>query len=132
MSCWMASNYKKTAGIQFVANLSITNDSICIELGFWESLGSFSSSAEIKLSEIAHIEAIEEVKMKIFGFRMVGTGLPRLVVLGHFRKDGKKMMVYWVRGQQAVVIDLKSGPYQKMIIGCTNAKALAKELSLGV
>jgi membrane-bound inhibitor of C-type lysozyme len=41
-------------------------------------------------------------------------------------------MVYWTRGQQALILDLKSGPYQRMIIGCDNAEALAKELTTGV
>jgi hypothetical protein len=41
-------------------------------------------------------------------------------------------MVYWVSGQQAVILDLKTGPYQKVIIGCSDANALAKELTAGM
>jgi hypothetical protein len=120
------------AGIRFVAKLTVANGALQIELGFWERLGSLSRNSEIKLLEIEQVEAVEDVKMRIFGNRMLGTGLPKVVVLGHFRNDKKKMMVYWVRGQQAVILDLKSGPYQRMIIGCSDAKALTKELELGV
>lgn len=128
----MILNYKKMDGIRSVARLAIIGNALQIELGFWERLGSLSKNQKIKLSDIQNVEAVEDVKMRIFGNRVVGTGLPKVVVLGHFRKDKKRMMVYWVRGQQAVVIALKSGPYQRMIIGCSDAKALAKELTLGV
>jgi hypothetical protein len=112
-----------------VANLTISKTTLQIELGFWERLGSFSRNREIQLSEITSIEPVEDVKMRIFGNRMVGTGMPKVAVLGHYRKDKKKMMVYWVRGQQALILDLKSGPYQRMIIGCSDAKAKAQELN---
>jgi hypothetical protein len=125
-------NFKQMVGIRFVAKLTVANGALQIELGFWERLGSLSRNSEIKLLEIEQVEAVEDVKMRIFGNRMLGTGLPKVVVLGHFRNDKKKMMVYWVRGQQAVILDLKSGPYQRMIIGCSDAKALTKELELGV
>ena len=116
-------------GTRFVVNLKVSKASLQIELGFWERLGSFSRNREIQLSEIASVECVQDVKMSIFGFRMIGTGMPKVVVLGHYRKDKKKMMVYWVRGQQALILDLKSGPYQRMIIGCSDAKAKAQELN---
>jgi hypothetical protein len=119
-------------GIRFVAKLTITKDTLQIELGFWERLGSISRDSSIKLSDIAGVEAVEKVTLDIFGYRVVGTALPKVVILGHFRKSKKRMMVYWTRGQQALILDLKNGPYQKMIIGCDNAKALAKELTTGV
>jgi hypothetical protein len=120
------------AGIRFVAKLTVANGALQIELGFWERLGSFSRNQSIRLSEIAEVSYMEKVSMSIFGYRVVGTGLPGVVVLGHFRKSKKRMMVYWVRGQQALILDLKTGPYKRMIIGCSDAKALAKELELGV
>ena len=120
------------AGIRFVAKLTVANGSLQIELGFWERLGSFSRNQSIRISDIAEVSYMEKVSMSIFGYRVIGTGLPGVVVLGHFRKSKKRMMVYWVRGQQALILDLKTGPYKRMIIGCSDAKALAKELELGV
>ena len=115
-----------------MANVTITKETVHIELGFWERLGSFSRNATIQRSDITEVGHMEKVSMAIFGYRVIGTGLPGVVVLGHFRKSKKRMMVYWTRGQQVLILDLKSGPYQRMIIGCDNAKALAKELATGV
>jgi hypothetical protein len=128
----MILNYKKMDGIPYVAKLTVADCALQIELGFWERLGSFSRNQRIQLEDIAQVSHMSKVSMSIFGYRVVGTGLPGLVVLGHFRKSKQRMMVYWVRGQQALILDMKRGPYQRMIIGCTDAKALAKELSLGV
>ena len=115
-----------------MAKVTVTKSTIEIELGFWERLGSFSKNSSIILSDISNVEAVKKVTFDIFGFRLVGTGLPGVAVLGHYRKSKKRMMVYWVRGQQAVVVDLKKGPYQRMVIGCVDATALAKKLTTGV
>jgi hypothetical protein len=115
-----------------MAHLTVDNGSLKIELCFWERLGSFSRNQSIRLSDIAEVSYMEKVSMYVFGYRVIGTGLPGVVVLGHFRKSKKRMMVYWVRGQQALILDLKTGPYKRMIIGCSDAKASAEELSLGV
>jgi hypothetical protein len=119
-------------GIQFVAKLTITKDTLQIELGFWERLGSLSWNTTIQRSDITEVGHMEKVSLSIFGYRVIGTALPKVVLLGHFRKSKKRIMVYWTRGQQALILDLKSGSYQRMIIGCDNAKALAKELTTGV
>jgi hypothetical protein len=128
----MILNYKKMDGIPYVANLTVANGYLQIELGFWERLGSFSRNQRIQLEDIAEVSHMSKVSMSMFGYRVIGTGLPGVVVLGHFRKSKQRMMVYWVRGQQALILDMKRGPYQRLIIGCTDAKALAKGLSLGV
>ena len=115
-----------------MAKLTITKETLQIELGFWEKLGSFSRNTTIQRSDITEVGHMERVSMSVFGYRIVGTALPKVVLLGHFRKSKKRMMVYWVRGQQALILDLKNGPYKRMIIGCDNAKALAKELTTGM
>ena len=128
----MMLNYKPTDGILSVAKVTVAGDTLQIELGFWERIGSLSRNFTIKLSDITGVEAVQKVALDIFGYRVAGTALPRVVILGHFRKSKKRVMVYWVRGQQAVILDLKTGPYQKVIIGCSDANALAKELTASV
>lgn len=119
-------------GIRFVAKVFVVDGSLKIELGFWERLGSFSRNQSIKLEDISEFSHMEKVSMSIFGYRVIGTGLPGVIVMGHYRKAKKRMMVYWVRGQQALILDLKKGPYKRIIIGCADARSLAKEISLAV
>lgn len=112
--------------------LAVKDNSLEIELSFWEKVGSLSNSSSIKLSDITAVTTVEKMTVDVYGFRIAGTGLPGVAILGHYRKSKKRMMVYWVKGQQAVVLDLKTGPYQRMIIGCADANALAKKLTTGV
>ena len=74
-------------GIQFVAKLTITKDTLQIELGFWERLGSFSRNTTIQRSDITEVGHMEKVSMSIFGDRVIGTALPKVVLLGRFRKS---------------------------------------------
>ena len=112
--------------------LDIKDNSLEIELSFWEKVGSLTNSSSIKLSDINDVTAVDTVTVDLYGFRIAGTGLPGVAILGHYRRSKKRMMIYWVRGQQAIVLDLKNGPYQRMVIGCDDAKAWVKKLTASV
>lgn len=109
--------------------LAVKDNSLEIELSFWEKVGSLSNSSSIKLSDITAVTAVDKVTVDVFGFRIAGTGLPGVAILGHYRRSKKRMMIYWVRGQQAIVLDLKNAPHQRMVIGCDDAKVWAKKLA---
>ena len=115
-----------------MAKASVNNGVLNVKLNRWENLGGLSKSLAISLKDIESVEVVENPTWRTLGWRLAGTHLPNVVSLGHFRNEKKRLLVFWVRGQQAVVIDLKSGPYKQLVLGVTDAKALAKELSLGV
>jgi hypothetical protein len=119
-------------GIQFVAKVSVNNGVLNVKLNGWENIGGLSRSLSIDLKHIDSVEVVEKPTWRTLGWRLAGTHLPAVVALGHFRKSKKRTLVFWVRGQQAIVVDLKSGTYKKLIIGTKDAKALAKKLTLGV
>jgi hypothetical protein len=119
-------------GIQFVAKVSVNNGVLNVKLNRWENLGGLSKSLAINLKDIESVEVLEEPTWRNLGWRLAGTHLPAVVSLGHFRKEKKSLLVFWVRGHQAVVINLNSGPYKQLVLGVNDAEALAKELTLGV
>jgi hypothetical protein len=128
----MILNYKKMDGIQFVAKVSVTNETLEIQLNLLETMGSLSKSHSIKVSNIESVEVVLKPTVQTFGWRLAGTYLPAVVALGHFRRSKKQLWVFWLRGQQALVINLKSGVYNQVILGTPDANQLAKELSLAV
>jgi hypothetical protein len=119
-------------GIQFVAKVSVTNETLEIQLNLLETMGSLSKSHSIKVSNIESVEVVLKPTVQTFGWRLAGTYLPAVVALGHFRRSKKQLWVFWLRGQQALVINLKSGVYNQVILGTPDANQLAKELSLAV
>ncbi|WP_281786840.1 hypothetical protein [Aurantimicrobium sp. INA4] len=60
------------------------------------------------------------------GFRSGGTGFPGLIAEGHFRKNGDRLFASWRKGDQVVVIELEGEKWDRLVIGCTNAKSLAQ------
>ncbi len=115
-----------------MAKVSVNNGVLNVKLNGWENIGGLSRSLSIDLKHIDSVEVVEKPTWRTLGWRLAGTHLPAVVALGHFRKSKKRTLVFWVRGQQAIVVDLKSGTYKKLIIGTKDAKALAKKLTLGV
>lgn len=119
-------------GIRFVAKVSVTNGVLHVKLTAWENVGGLSRSLAIQLKDIESVEVVDKPTWNTLGWRLGGTYFPAVVALGHFLKDRKRMLVFWARGQQAVVIGLNSGPYKQLVLGTTDARSLAKELELGV
>ena len=115
-----------------MAKVSVNNGVLNVKLNRWENLGGLSKSLAINLKDIESVEVLEEPTWRNLGWRLAGTHLPAVVSLGHFRKEKKSLLVFWVRGHQAVVINLNSGPYKQLVLGVNDAEALAKELTLGV
>ena len=128
----MILNYKKTDGIQYVAKVSVTNGTLQIQLSLLETLGSLSKGHAINVSNIESLEVVTNPSWQNFGWRLAGAYFPRLIAMGHFRKSKKQLWVFWSRGQQALVLNLKSGPYNQVVLGVADANQLARELTLGV
>ena len=119
-------------GIQYVAKVSVTNGTLQIQLSLLETLGSLSKGHAISVSNIESLEVVTNPSWQNFGWRLAGAYLPRLIAMGHFRKSKKQLWVFWSRGQQALVLNLKSGPYNQVVLGVADANQLARELTLGV
>jgi len=128
----MTSNYKKTDGILFVAKVSVSSGTLEIQLNLLENIGSLSKSHSINVSNIESVEVEANPSWQNFGWRLAGAYFPRVIAMGHFRKSKKQLWVFWMSGQQALVLNLKSGPYHQVVLGVADAHALARELSLGV
>jgi hypothetical protein len=66
------------------------------------------------------------------GFRSPGTGLPGVIARGTFRKPGEKTLSLWGRGQEIVVIQLTNHKWDRLVVGCDDAKALAAVINKAI
>ena len=116
-----------------MASIEIKNSNLRVLIGKFEAVQAIKSSFEIPLSCVK--EAYEDsdfVKARNIGFRSPGTGFPGLVARGTFRKLGEKALVFWGKGQEVVVIQLVGCKWDKLVIGCADAKALAVEINSSI
>ncbi|MEY3406381.1 MAG: hypothetical protein RLZZ556_453 [Actinomycetota bacterium] len=113
-----------------MAKLSITTTALKFEIGVFEAIRAVRSSFEIPIQKVRG--ATDDSRYLGFsevGLRSPGTGFPGLIAEGTFRKRGQKVLSLWRRGQQIVVIELDDSKWDRIILGCEDAKALAKQIN---
>ncbi|WP_281640176.1 hypothetical protein [Aurantimicrobium minutum] len=113
-----------------MATISCSKDTLHVNMGFWERFGSLSRNLTIPLSNVrGATDDPSFIKDGSLGLRSGGTGFPGLIAEGHFRKNGDKLFALWRRGEQIVVIELQNEKWDRLVLGCSDAHALAQEIN---
>ncbi|MDW3217386.1 MAG: hypothetical protein R8F63_02125 [Acidimicrobiales bacterium] len=91
-------------------------DSIVLELTRGERLGAFHfGELRMPISAIRAARAVDNAYAEVRGLRAPGTGVPRRLLLGTWRKRGSKSFVI-VRGKApGSVIEFDDGPFDRWI-----------------
>lgn len=113
-------------------HIEISNGNLNVVMSFWEKAGSLSSNITVPLNSVIHATDDPSFIRHGLGFRTGGTGMPGFIAEGHFRKKGDRIFANWRRGEQVVVIDLHGQKWDKLAIGCRDAKALATQINSAV
>ncbi len=113
-----------------MAKLSITNDQIRISLSAFEALQALQTSFSVKLSQVRGATEDSDYIRGGLGLRSPGTGFPGVVAKGTFRMNGQKVLSLWSRGQEIVVIELSDSKWDRVLLGCYDAKSLASKINL--
>ena len=110
----------------------LTRSTLDVQMSFWERVGSLSSNISVPLTAVVHATDDPSFIRHGLGFRTGGTGMPGFIAEGHFRKNVNRIFANWRRGEQVVVIDLQSQKWDKLAIGCSDAKALATQINTAI
>lgn len=108
-----------------MAKVTINNERLNVAIGFSEAIQALQPSFAVPLANV--MGATEDptfISAGGLGFRSPGTGLPGVIARGTFRKPGEKTLSLWVKGQEIVVIQLKNHKWDRLVVGCENAKSL--------
>ena len=112
--------------------ITLTTSELTVQMSFWERVGSLSSNISISLNSVVHATDDPTFIRHGLGFRTGGTGMPGFIAEGHFRKNGNRIFANWRRGEQVVVIELHGEKWDKLAIGCPDAKALATQINTAI
>ena len=116
-----------------MAKVSVTSKSLRVSVGWFEALRALKGSFEVPLTQVRG--ATDDPNYRGFGelgMRSPGTGLPGLVADGTFRKNGQKVLSLWRRGQEVVVVELDGFKWDRLVLGCEDAKALASIINKAI
>jgi hypothetical protein len=115
-----------------MASVEISGSSLTVVMSFWERVGSLSSDFSVPLTSVVHATDDPTFIRHGLGFRTGGTGMPGFVAQGRFRKNGNRIFANWRRGEQVVVIDLQGQKWDKLAIGCADAKETATAINIAI
>lgn len=115
------------------AKLSISGETLCVEMIGWHRFWSFKRQIE---APIGHVTSIrmggEEARDWRAGIKLIGARIPGLIKAGIFRTHGEQ--VFWdVRDpDQTVVIELRDEPFARLIIEVADPRAAIDEVGQAI
>ena len=108
-----------------MAKVTIKKDRLHVSIGAFEALQALQGSFLVPLACV--LGATEDpnfIRAGSLGLRAPGTGLPGVIARGTFWKSGERTLSLWGRNQEIVVIQLIDHKWDRVVIGCDDAKSL--------
>ena len=115
-----------------MATLTIEGNALRISLGPFEKILALQGSFRIPISKVKGATDDSNYISSGLGIRAPGTGFPGLIAKGRFHKQGQRVLVLWRRGQQTVVVELSDSKWDRIVLGCDDAKLVAKSINRAV
>jgi hypothetical protein len=112
-----------------MATITINRDGLRVGIPPFEALQALQVGFTIPLSHVRGATDDAQYIADGLGLRSPGTGFPGWIAKGTFRKHKQKVLSLWHRGQQIVVIELANEKWDRVVIGCDDAKALAAQIN---
>lgn len=112
-----------------MARVNIANQKLVIRIGALEAIQALQPSFSIGLEKVRGATDDPDYIKSGLGFRSPGTGLPGVIAKGTFRKPGQKVLSLWNRGQEIVVIELSGAKWDRIVLGCNDAKKLSNQIN---
>lgn len=112
-----------------MAKVDVRNGVMHVSIGVFESIRALQRSFEVPLEKVRGATEDSNFVRAGLGIRSPGTGFPGLVAEGTFIKHGEKSLSLWKRNQDIVVIELRDSKWDRLLIGCDNAKQVASYIN---
>jgi len=111
-----------------MATIRREGDEVVVKLNDLEKAGALRGDVRAPASAVQSVRVVENPFKEVRGIRAPGTGFPRVIALGTWRRRGAKDFVAAYRGEPAVVVELAGAEFARLIVSSHDAAALAAEL----
>ncbi|MEZ5247475.1 MAG: hypothetical protein R2707_20470 [Acidimicrobiales bacterium] len=100
-----------------MASLAIDGADLVLRLGPWERLGALQrDDLRVPVSKIRAANAVESAYGEVRGFRVPGTSVPGVLLLGTWRARGRKDFVAVHGKGPGCVIELDDAPFDRWVV----------------
>ena len=111
-----------------MAHLELDATMLRLRLSRLERLAGLHKDIEVPVAEVARVRAVDDAWSELRGIRAPGTGIPRVLMIGTTRSKGvKDFCVARGRGP-AVVVELSSGEFSRLVVSDPDAAATVDRL----
>ncbi len=112
-----------------MAQITVSATELKVAISFLESVQALQRSFNIPLSKVRGATVDHNYIKAGLGLRSPGTGFPGVVAKGHFYKNGDRQLSLWHKGQDIIVIELQDSKWNRLILGCEDAKLLVDSIN---
>ena len=112
-----------------MAKVIIKNNEFQVLIGALETIQALQGSFSLPLSSVRGATEDPNYIRAGIGLRSPGTGFPGFIAKGTFRKIGEKTLSLWHKDQEIVVVVLENAKWDRLVIGCEDAKKLASQIN---
>lgn len=113
--------------------VNLNDGSLCIELRGWSRVLAMKREIRVPLKQVAGIRlAGADAQAWGSGFKVAGARLPGIIKAGTFREAQSSVFWYVRHPEQAVLIDLRDGPFARLIIEVPAPDALIAQVQRGL
>jgi hypothetical protein len=112
-----------------MAKVIIKNNEFQVLIGALETIQALQGSFSLPLSSVRGATEDPNYIRAGIGIRSPGTGFPGFIAKGTFRKIGEKTLALWRKDQEIVVVVLENAKWDRLVIGCEDAKELASQIN---
>lgn len=108
--------------------VEITATQLVVHLNLRERLLSLSKTIRVPLGHVRGATDDDGFSNEI-GIRLFGCAIPGVITAGTFRRKGDNQYVYARPRQRLVVIELADERWSRIVLGVTDARAVASDVN---
>jgi len=114
-----------------MADLVMEPTHLAVRLGGWERFGTFQGSFDIPWDHITHAEASSDMWPRVRGWRWPGIGIPHVILVGRMRYRGGSDFCALLGTKPGIVLEMKEGPYDRLLATAPNAAQIVRRVTQG-
>lgn len=115
-----------------MAKVAIRSNELHVSLGALEAILAVQGSFSVPLSCVRGATEDFNYIRAGMGVRSPGTEFPGLIAKGTFRRRREKNLSLWRKNQEIVVVVLENAKWNRLVIGCDDAYALASYINRAI
>lgn len=113
-----------------MARVKVDGSNLVVTMSTWEKILTYKGDMIIPLANVQGATEDPTFMNDSLVFRTRGAiGVPGLFSYGVFAKKGDRIFTSWRRGQNVLVIELKNQKWNRLALGNSSAKLLARDIS---